>query len=113
MKTGLSFEAFGAEVNVSARTLMNWQKHFPDFREAHEIGMSHARLVWEKMSMVLIARGGGNGSAAVHIFNLKNRFGYRDIPQDEPEAASGAEPARPVTLEEKLELLRIARGEKK
>ncbi len=112
MKKGLSFEAFGAEVNVSSRTLYHWQNGFPEFREAHEVGLSHSRLVWERMGMVLVARGGGNGSAAVYIVNMKNRFGWRDAPKDEPEALDAKEAVKALTQAERMELLKIARPEK-
>ena len=116
MKQGLSFDAFGAVVNVTRKTLYNWTRAFPDFQESKEIGESHSRMVWEKMGMVLIARGGGNGSAATYIFNMKNRFGYRDIPkeidEDEPQDQKPKlhKKATPADL---AHLLKIARGEKK
>lgn len=82
MKAGLSFEAFGAVAHVGRRTLFDWLAAFPDFQAAKEIGESHSLIVWEKEGQAIVKHGGGPGSAAVWIFNMRNRFSWRDDPKE-------------------------------
>src|SRR6185503_6413515 len=38
MAKGYTFKSFGAEVSVCKATLFNWQKKYPAFRKAHDVG---------------------------------------------------------------------------
>ena len=90
-KQGLSFEAFAGEVGVWKETLYAWTRSNPEFLDAKRIAESHSRLFWEKLT-VMIATGKIQGaSAAITIFALKNRLGWRDRQPDEAKD-SGFEP---------------------
>lgn len=85
MRQGFSFDSFPATVfeetkgaiRVSKASLYIWEKKYPDFLDAKSIGTSLSFNKWEKMAQdALIA--GTPFNAAVWIFNMKNRFGWRD-----------------------------------
>jgi transposase-like protein len=90
-KQGLSFEAFAGEVGVCKDTLYEWVRRHEKFSYSKRIAESHSRLFWEKLT-VMIATGKIQGaSAAITIFALKNRLGWRDRQPDEAKD-SGFEP---------------------
>ncbi len=77
MAKGYSFETFGASVGVWTSSTYLWLKH-PKFSEAKKEGEARCRLWWEKLGM-----GGASGhlknfNAAAWIFNMKNRFHWKD-----------------------------------
>ena len=88
MAQGFSFESFAGAVDASKKTLYNWEKEFPEFLHAKEIGWEKARIFWEKLGVSHIVntsdsvshgKDGGEShsrslNASVWIFNMKNRF---------------------------------------
>jgi len=79
MAEGLSFECFGALVDSCEDTLYEWVKKYPEFSESRKKGIMFCRLFWEKMG-----RAGAAGKVpmfnnATWIFNMKNRFAWRDV----------------------------------
>lgn len=92
MAHGLSFEAFAGRIGVSKQTLYDWEKAQPEFLDAKEVGLQKAQLYWERLgiryvvnksdSESTVGMGGSSKSrslnASVWIFNMKNRFGWRD-----------------------------------
>ena len=97
MAQGLSFESFAGTIGVSRRVLWDWEKQNPDFLHAKEVGLEKSRIFWERLGIDHIINksdsesfggGGGNSSsrslnASVWIFNMKNRFAWRDKQPDE------------------------------
>jgi hypothetical protein len=88
MADGLSFEAFGGLVGVSKQTLYDWEEKHEDFLDAKKLGESKARLYWEKVGrdgLYHEAFKDQDGmtvnrsiNATIWIFNMKNRFKWRD-----------------------------------
>lgn len=88
MSQGLSFEAFGGVLRVSKQTLYDWEKANKDFLDAKQIGLECSRFFWENLGKKHIINKSDSefqcGSksrslnASVWIFNMKNRFGWRD-----------------------------------
>jgi hypothetical protein len=86
MAQGLSFESFAAKVDANPDTLFTWAKRHREFSEAKKKGTARSLLFWETM--------GRNGAAgkikgfvpAPWIFNMKNRFGWRDRQEDDSAA---------------------------
>jgi len=85
MMQGFSFDSFPATIyeetkgviRVTKPTLYAWEKKYPDFLNAKSIGTSLSFKKWEKIAQdALVA--GTPFNAAVWIFNMKNRFGWRD-----------------------------------
>jgi hypothetical protein len=91
MAEGLSYEAFAGLIGVARKSLYNWEKEFPEFLEAKETGLEQGRLYWEKLGRDHILnqseyQGGSTSlNATIWIFNMKNRFGWRDKQPGESE----------------------------
>lgn len=73
MATGCSFATFGAIAGVGYQTLKSWQKNYPEFNEAVELGQLVCMYTWEKI-IVGQATGEIKGLPATTIFALKNYF---------------------------------------
>ena len=58
----------------------------PEFQAAVKAAEDASNVWWERAGRRLALEGGGN--AAIWIFNMKNRFGWRDKPEgdDKPDA---------------------------
>lgn len=83
MEGGLSFESFAAEVGVIPDTLYEWVKKHPEFSDAKKRGWALSQLFWEKIG-IAGATGRIRGfNAASWIFNMKNRFKWRDLQPEE------------------------------
>ena len=82
MAKGLSFEAFGSVVKTCKQTLYNWEEKHPDFLDARNKGYVECKAFWENIGLNL-SLGECKGNAAVWIFNMKNRFKWRDLQPDE------------------------------
>lgn len=83
LEQGYSFESFAALIDVSEDTIYEWCKIWPEFSEAKSIGRPKSRLLWEQ-----IGRAGTNGeienfNCSAWIFNMKNRFKWRDKQPEE------------------------------
>jgi hypothetical protein len=75
---GLSVESFGGIVGVSRASIYQWEIDFPEFSDSIKAGREASYLFWERLG-----RAAGTGkipgfNAAVWIFTMKNRFGWRD-----------------------------------
>lgn len=77
MAKGLSFECFAADLRVCKQTLYTWTEKHPEFLDAKRHGEIRCMRWWESLGCSL-ASGNRQGNAAVFIFNMKNRFGWRD-----------------------------------
>jgi hypothetical protein len=88
MSEGYSFESFAGKIGVCEKTLYNWEKEFSEFLHSKNIGKSKSRLVWEEKGITglyneTIKDGDGmtvtrSINATLWIFNMKNRFGWRN-----------------------------------
>ena len=74
MARGKSFETFAAKLGFSKDTLYQWVKKYPEFSDAKKRGTVQSFDKWEDLGHRLAEE----GNAAVYIFNMKNRFGWRD-----------------------------------
>lgn len=78
MTQGYSIESFGAVANCGKTTIYRWLEEHEEFRNAYEEGRAKGMLFWEKL--------GVHGSVGklpgfkdrAWIFNMKNRFGWRE-----------------------------------
>jgi hypothetical protein len=96
MAKGLSFETFAAVIGCHRATMYEWVKFFPEFAEAKEVAFEECQLFWEQLginNIVNISENFGEGAGSkstslnsqVWIFNMKNRFKWRDRQVDESE----------------------------
>ena len=78
MSTGLSYESFAAEIGVTRKTLYNWEVEYPAWAQAKKEAFEKCLNFWEKLGMTGIMGKIKNFQSAVYIFNMKNRFGWKD-----------------------------------
>lgn len=77
-------QSFPSKISVSRATIYKWVEKFPEFAEAKEIGEAHSQLFWEKLAIDhVVTADKVSLNASVWIFNMKNRFGWRDKQKDE------------------------------
>jgi hypothetical protein len=65
------------KLGISRQTFYQWVEKFPKFAEAYALGKQYSEAWWSKLG-----RAGAAGKvdiqATVWIFNMKNKFGWRD-----------------------------------
>lgn len=95
MAKGLSFDSFSAIAGVNQDTLHEWAKTHEDFNEAKKIAYGQCLLFWEQhgidglYSTTVYDKKTGRPTSSktlnstVWVFNMKNRFKWRDKQPDE------------------------------
>lgn len=94
MSTGLSYESFASVAGVNRSVLYDWESVFPEFLEAKEAAFGQCLLFWEQAGidgLYNTVEMDENGkaikskalNATIWIFNMKNRFKWRDRQADE------------------------------
>jgi hypothetical protein len=85
MSKGYSYQTFAAQVNCNVDTLYEWEKKNPEFSDAKKMGFIKSQAFWEDIGIqgLWTAPNGPNLNATVWIFNMKNRFKWRDKQPDE------------------------------
>jgi hypothetical protein len=76
MGKGFSKEAVAGHIGISKDTLYNWVKKYKEFSDAIKKGVEASRVFWEELGIEMVTAGQGNSTA--WIFNMKNRFNWRD-----------------------------------
>lgn len=119
MEDGLSFEAFAGVIGVCEKTLYNWAKAHPEFLQSKKLGKAKSLKFWEEQGVKglyneTIKDGDGmtitrSINATVWIFNMKNRFGWRDKPKDEEEDDKAKASSVQLSNEQLIDLVKKAR----
>lgn len=91
MSKGLSFETFGPSIGVSKASTYRWLtdedndseatlRNKKEFRDAKKIATDYCRLFWEKIGVdhIVNYEDSPKLNTTAWIFNMKNRFGWRD-----------------------------------
>lgn len=87
MAQGLSFETFGATIGSHRSSLYRWLDQHPAFRDAKREAFELNLLFWEKAQLDSLFDSAGFNTTA-WIFNMKNRFGWRDRPKEDEDRSS-------------------------
>jgi hypothetical protein len=80
MEKGFSLESFGGVVRAAKSTIYEWIKNYPEFSDAVALGKTLCQLRWEEFGKDMMMGKVFGGSSTIYIFNMKNRFGWRDQP---------------------------------
>lgn len=72
MADGASLTSFAAEIDVARSTINEWMAEHPEFQEACARAKAKAAAWWEKQGRSIAEEGGGNGSATMVMFGMKN-----------------------------------------
>lgn len=82
MSQGYSFESFAGTVFCSKELLHDWANEHPDFIQAKKVALSLCRRKWEEWGVAGMFQG-KNFNAVLWIFNMKNRFSWKDQPESD------------------------------
>lgn len=77
MSQGYSKEALAGHFGISGETLRQWIEEHDEFSAAIKEGIEASRHEWERIG-VEGSKGSKCFNATGWIFNMKNRFGWRD-----------------------------------
>ena len=80
MAKGLSFEAVAGVIDEPTSAMYRWVEMYPAFREAKEKAFRLNREFWERQGVdgLWQTPDGKKLNNTIWIFNMKNRFGWRD-----------------------------------
>ena len=80
MEKGKSLDSFGGVIGVHRATIYRWKNKHKEFAEAYEIGWCKSLNKWEDIGIAGLYMGGKDNpfNSTVWIFNMKNRFGWKD-----------------------------------
>lgn len=76
-KNGSSVTEVSQLLGINRKTFYEWAKTYPDFAEAFEEGKINSEAWWMKLGREA-ATGKRPINPAIWIFNMKNRFKWRD-----------------------------------
>jgi transposase len=81
MGKGFSVEAFAGDIMVHVDSIYEWEKVYPDFSEAKKLAFGKNRIFWENIALQHMTSGDKDPkiNSAIWIFNMKNRFKWRDM----------------------------------
>ena len=75
------------KLGISRRAFYDWIEKHPKFKEGYELGKLASEAWWSKLG-----RAGAAGKVQIQptvwIFNMKNKFGWRDQPEQVDETNS-------------------------
>lgn len=77
MGQGFSQAAFAGKIGVNEDTIYEWKKVHPAFSEATKRGVAKSQLFWERLGLEGTT-GVRDFNVVAWIFNMKNRFKWRD-----------------------------------
>lgn len=83
MSEGFSFESFAANVGTSRDVLYDWAKANIDFADAKKQGHDLSLKWWEGVIRAGVCGKIKGFSAAMAIFAMKNKHGWRDVQEIE------------------------------
>ena len=93
MSEGYSYTAFAAEIGVHRSILYDWEKLYPEWKEAKLMAEDKSLLFWEKQGIDGLYNvteyedgkivSSKSLNSTVWIFNMKNRHGWRDKSPEE------------------------------
>lgn len=85
MALGFSKDAMAGFLGITKDTLYRWEKEIVRFSDSLKQGVELSRIFWEQkgndlMRDIYLEKGESvsRGNASVWIFNMKNRFGWRE-----------------------------------
>jgi hypothetical protein len=106
-KNGLSLRGAWTEMGITAFVATGWRKKYKEWDEACIVGPKYHELFFEKLGIKGALGEIQNFNAAVWIFTMKTRFGFRDYSKSaEGEMAN----PRELSLDQINELLAHAQN---
>jgi len=87
---GHSLVSYAATIGVNVASFLNWEATHPEFFAAKSLALQLSQKWWETKAMEnLVTHEGVKFSQSLWIFVVKNRFGYRDVREQEHSGPGG------------------------
>lgn len=87
-KNGEDVAEVATKLGISRQTFYQWLDMFPEFAEAYALGKQHSEAWWSRLG-----RAGAAGQVQIQptvwIFNMKNKFGWKDKIETSEEITAG------------------------
>lgn len=83
MSLGLSYEVAAYKMGLGKTTLYNWERKYPEFMNAKKKAFQANQAFWEEVGISAMVGNTPGFIPSIYIFNMKNRFNWRDSPKDE------------------------------
>jgi hypothetical protein len=80
MQLGWSQIEVASHIGICKWTWYSWKKKNSDFKEAVELGLTHAEALWQKLGRENLYN--PNFNAALWYMNMRNRFDWSNNPAD-------------------------------
>jgi len=108
MAKGFSFESFAGVVKTCIQTLYTWSKEHREFLDAKAEGHAQGMRFWEDAGIegMWNEKEGRTLNASVWIFNMKNRYQWRDKQEIEAKIDYEREKIRNMSTAELKEFIR-------
>lgn len=78
MAQGKSKTWCAAKMGIDVHTFIDWERNNPEFSAAGKKGMALSQAWWEDLGQNAAMGNVDNFNGTAWIFNVKNRFGWRD-----------------------------------
>lgn len=83
MRQGFSKIAFAAHIGINVSSIYEWERNYPEFSVAIKVAEQECQKYWENMGNMGAMGMIPNFNATAWIFNMKNRFKWRDKQPEE------------------------------
>ena len=77
-KNGFEVQTFGATIGVSRATIYNWMTRYPEFKQAHEMGISYLRMRATQRLIDFAEGRMDKGASVIAAIYLAKVYGVRD-----------------------------------
>ena len=109
-KNGESVAEVCMELGIPRQTFYYWVNNYDDFKEAYETGKMYSEAWWTKLG-----RAGALGKTKIQptvwIFNMKNKFGWRDQAVAEGEGEQGVKMDINFTVSQPVDEIKVTKGQ--
>lgn len=110
MAKGISYRAFAGMIKVNPKTLYKWESLYEEWAEAKEVATAACLYFWESRGIESLDNP-KNFNSVVWYMNMKNRFGWRDMPAEEHAERQTAQVIR-LPIEDMKKIVQDARDKK-
>jgi hypothetical protein len=97
LSQGASLTSFAAEIGVARSTINEWMSAHPEFSDACARAKAKCAAWWERQGREIAQEGGGNGSATLVMFGMKNMGAedWKDASQIDHRSTDGSMTPKP------------------
>lgn len=99
------------ELGIGESAWGTLMEDYEEFRRTEKERKALCEVWWERQGRKMAT--GANGNATVWIFNMKNRFGWRDQPKEDPADSEGLPLDITFNVSDPVKSIKVTKGEKR